>query len=76
MIRQDTQARKAGAVALPLALAGALALAGCGGSQEGSLFSPSFWSMSPLQTSGENDLAELGLAELAKGNHVAADNYF
>jgi tetratricopeptide (TPR) repeat protein len=32
--------------------------------------------MSPLQTSGENDLAELGLAELAKGNHVAADNYF
>ncbi|MCC7017258.1 MAG: SPOR domain-containing protein [Rhodospirillales bacterium] len=59
-----------------LALAAALGLAGCGGAQEGSLFSPSFWSMSPLQTTGENDLAELGLAELAKGNHVAADNYF
>jgi tetratricopeptide (TPR) repeat protein len=43
--------------------------------QEG-VFSPSFWSMSPLQATGENDLAELGLAELAKGNHVAADNYF
>jgi hypothetical protein len=32
--------------------------------------------MSPLQSTGDNDLAELGLAELAKGNHVAADNYF
>ena len=59
-----------------LALASALALAGCGGAQEGSIFTPSFWSMSPLQTTGENDLAELGLAELAKGNHVAADSYF
>lgn len=59
-----------------VALASALVLAGCGGAQEGSLFSPSFWSMSPLQTTGENDLAELGLAELAKGNNVAADNYF
>jgi tetratricopeptide (TPR) repeat protein len=72
MIRPETKAMTAGAAALALALA----LAGCGGSQDGNLFSPSFWSMSPLQTSGENDLAELGLAELAKGNHVAADNYF
>lgn len=59
-----------------LALASVLVLAGCGGTQEGSLFSPSFWSLSPLHTTGENDLAELGLAELAKGNHVAADSYF
>ncbi|OHC83205.1 MAG: hypothetical protein A3G73_09335 [Rhodospirillales bacterium RIFCSPLOWO2_12_FULL_67_15] len=58
------------------ALASALVLAGCGGAQDLNLFSPSFWSMSPLQTIGDNDLAELGLAELAKGNHVAADNYF
>ncbi|MEK7245418.1 MAG: SPOR domain-containing protein [Pseudomonadota bacterium] len=61
---------------LAIALASALVLAGCGGAQEGSLFTPSFWSMSPLQTTGDNDLAELGLAELAKGNHVAADSYF
>ncbi len=58
-----------------LALAGVV-LAGCGGAQEGSVFNASFWSMSPLQTTGENDLAELGLAELAKGNQVAAENYF
>ena len=32
--------------------------------------------MSPLHSDGENDLAELGLAELAKGNHVSAENYF
>ncbi|MSO84986.1 MAG: tetratricopeptide repeat protein [Rhodospirillales bacterium] len=59
-----------------LMLASAFVLAGCGGVQDMSLFSPSFWSMSPLQMTGENDLAELGLAELAKGNQVAADSYF
>lgn len=51
-------------------------LGGCGVAQEGSVLSPSFWSMSPLNTTGQNDLADLGLAELAKGNHVAAENYF
>ncbi|MEK7820980.1 MAG: tetratricopeptide repeat protein, partial [Pseudomonadota bacterium] len=60
---------------LALLLAAGL-LAGCGVAQEGSVLSPSFWSMSPLNTTGQNDLADLGLAELAKGNHVAAENYF
>ena len=72
MIRPGIYPRRGTAFALALALV----LASCGGAQEGSIFSPSFWSMSPLYSEGENDLAELGLAELAKGNHVSAENYF
>ena len=33
----------------------------------------SFWSASPLR---DNDLAELGIAELAKGNYVTAEGHF
>jgi len=40
---------------------------------DGDLFSKSFWSSSPFN---KNEQAELGIAELAKGNYVTADNYF
>jgi len=60
---------------LALVLAAGL-VAGCGAAQETSVLSPSFWSMSPLKNAGGSDLADLGLAELAKGNYVAAEGYF
>jgi Tfp pilus assembly protein PilF len=50
----------------------ALGLGACGFFQD-NLFKTSFWSSSPLQ---ENDLAELGIAELAKGNYVTAEGHF
>ncbi|MCH2327415.1 MAG: tetratricopeptide repeat protein, partial [Rhodospirillales bacterium] len=37
------------------------------------MFRDSFWSASPLR---DNDLAELGIAELAKGNYVTAEGHF
>lgn len=40
---------------------------------DGELFNESFWSSSPFK---QNENAELGIAELAKGNYVTADNYF
>ena len=68
---QAKAARIGAAVALTAGL-----LSACGPAQDGSVLSPSFWSMSPLRTDGQSDLADLGLAELAKGNHVAAEGYF
>ena len=47
-------------------------LSGCGVTQ-GGLFDESFWAISPLR---QNDAAELGVAELAKGNYVAAEGHF
>lgn len=47
-------------------------LSGCGITQ-GGLFDESFWAISPLR---QNDAAELGVAELAKGNYVAAEGHF
>ena len=44
----------------------------CGALQD-NLFRDSFWSASPLR---DNDLAELGIAELAKGNYVTAEGHF
>jgi tetratricopeptide (TPR) repeat protein len=52
----------------------ALGLAGCG-LTDYNVFSPSFWSLSPL-TNADNDEAELGLAELAKGNYAKAESQF
>lgn len=40
---------------------------------DGDVFNESFWSSSPFK---QNENAELGIAELAKGNYVTADNYF
>lgn len=40
---------------------------------DGEVFNESFWSSSPFK---KNEQAELGIAELAKGNYVTADSYF
>lgn len=40
---------------------------------DGDVFDQSFWSSSPFNN---NEQAELGIAELAKGNYVTAENYF
>ena len=40
---------------------------------QGNLFDDSFWASSPFQV---NDEAELGIANLAKGNYVAAEGNF
>ncbi|MAO56472.1 MAG: hypothetical protein CMM61_12340, partial [Rhodospirillaceae bacterium] len=41
--------------------------------QESQVFTETFWAGSPLK---ENDQAELGIAELAKGNFVTAERHF
>ncbi len=48
------------------------ALGACGFFQN-TLFEDSFWASSPLR---QNDEAELGIAELAKGNYVTAEGHF
>lgn len=40
---------------------------------DGEVFDRSFWSSSPFN---KNEQAELGIAELAKGNYVTAEGYF
>lgn len=40
---------------------------------DGDVFNESFWSSSPFK---KNEQAELGIAELTKGNYVTADGYF
>ena len=52
-----------------------IALSGCGAvSQGGGLFDSSFWQQTPFQTS--SNAAELGIAELAKGNYLTAESHF
>lgn len=55
-----------------LVVAASIALGACGLFQ-GNLFQESFWASSPLK---QNDEAELGIAELAKGNYVTAEGHF
>ncbi|MFQ5763684.1 MAG: tetratricopeptide repeat protein [Rhodospirillales bacterium] len=55
-----------------LVVAASIALGACGLFQ-GKLFEDSFWASSPLK---QNDEAELGIAELAKGNYVTAESHF
>ncbi len=50
----------------------AVSLGACGLFQ-GKLFEDSFWASSPFR---QNDEAELGIAELAKGNYVTAEGHF
>lgn len=47
-------------------------LSGCGLLQS-DVFQSSFWASSPIN---QNDEAELGIAELAKGNYVTAEGHF
>lgn len=56
-----------------LLIAVSIGLGACGALQESGVFQDSFWASSPLK---KNDEAELGIAELAKGNFVAAENHF
>ena len=51
----------------------AVGLAACGGVMEGNLLEENFWAGSPLWGSNE---ADLGVAEMAKGNYVAAEGHF
>jgi tetratricopeptide (TPR) repeat protein len=48
-------------------------LGACGSLAGGHWFDDAFWASSPLK---ENTEAELGLAELAKGNHIVAQGHF
>ena len=50
-----------------------LPLNGCAPFQEAELLKPEFWASSPLK---DNDEAELGLAELGKGNFALAETHF
>ena len=54
-------------------LAVTLAIAGCSAIQDGGLFQEQFWAGSPMKVNTE---AELGLAELAKGNYITAEAHF
>jgi tetratricopeptide (TPR) repeat protein len=56
---------------VPLCVAAGL-LSGCA-VLDGNLFQESFWASSPFK---QNDQAELGIAELAKGNYVTAEGFF
>ncbi|PIW31070.1 MAG: hypothetical protein COW30_00540 [Rhodospirillales bacterium CG15_BIG_FIL_POST_REV_8_21_14_020_66_15] len=55
-----------------VAVAG-MSLGACGALSESQIFSDNFWAGSPLK---QNDEAELGIAELAKGNFVTAESHF
>ncbi|HEY5598256.1 MAG TPA: tetratricopeptide repeat protein [Kiloniellales bacterium] len=57
---------------LSLVFLAAVWLGACGLFQ-GNLFKDSFWASSPLK---QNDEAELGIAEMAKGNYVTAEGHF
>ena len=48
-------------------------VSGCSAVQDSQIFQPEFWAMN---RSGDNVSAELGLAELAKGNNVLAQSHF
>lgn len=48
-------------------------LSACGGALQGDLFQKRFWQRG---IAPNNDLAELGIAELAKGNYVTAEGHF
>lgn len=50
----------------------AFGVSGCG-MMNADIFNDSFWASSPFK---QNDEAELGIAELAKGNYVTAEGHF
>ena len=61
-------------VSLVLAVMGAVMLGGCTQITKGKITDPNFWENSPLIAS--NGEAELGLAELTKGNYGVAEAHF
>ncbi len=51
-------------------------LGGCGAYLEGTILEPAFWQSGGPLSGKENNLAELGMAEMAKGNYALAElNY-
>jgi len=71
----------AGTMGLPfknfskIAVVAVVALAGCGPvSQGGGLFDSSFWEQTPFKTTSNQ--AELGIAEMMKGNYLTAESHF
>jgi tetratricopeptide (TPR) repeat protein len=62
---------RSGALVLGLAIT----LVGCGNFTDRGLFSPAFWTGSPL-TQNANIEAELGFAEMSKGNLTTAESKF
>jgi len=56
---------------VPICLAASV-MSGCA-AFNGEIFQDSFWASSPFKV---NDQAELGLAEMAKGNYVTAEGHF
>ena len=50
-----------------------MGLGACGALSESQIFTDTFWAGSPIK---KNDEAELGIAELAKGNFVTAESHF
>jgi hypothetical protein len=59
-------------LSLAIVLLAGFAVGGCGSLQP-EIFESTFWAGSPMK---DNEEAELGLGELAKGNTVAAENHF
>jgi tetratricopeptide (TPR) repeat protein len=57
---------------LILTLTLTLGLGGCG-MMQGQIFNESFWAGSPFHDNAE---AELGIAEMAKGNYITAESHF
>jgi len=57
-----------------LVVAAVIGLSGCAAVNDGSVFSGGFWSQSPIM--GRADSANLGVAELAKGNYPLAEAHF
>ena len=51
----------------------ALGLSACGGAMNSDLLQNAFWANGPT---GNNTAAELGVAELAKGNYIEAETHF
>ncbi|MCH9050100.1 MAG: tetratricopeptide repeat protein [Proteobacteria bacterium] len=66
---------KAGMTRCAAVVALTIGLGACGGVLQSGLFTESFWASSPLKEK-ENDEAELGLAEMAKGNYVGAEGHY
>ena len=48
-------------------------VASCGGIKDSEIFEPDFWRLSDRTG---NDYAEIGMAELGKGNHITAEGHF
>jgi len=56
-----------------LSMALAVAVSGCSNMFDTSFLNTAFWDLSPIK---DNNQAELGVAELAKGNYVTAEGHF